>query len=463
MNVITRTLVHRLLAAAMLLVLALAAGCSLIDPVVSVGTPPPQVSERAQPKETGARPTAAPSPSDTLLPSATPGAEPTAEPNGAGAYTIAADTSESQKTYYSEAADENALRAENGANASIDGATVEKRKGDASSLENTLDYGLNAAILVHGKAELLLIVGDVTSAATGAGGVYAYDGTLRMEGGNVRTNADSSFGLAAVHGGEISLKETSVSTKGAFSPAVLALRDGGISMEGGIAATSGKASPALESEGAIRAANATLRANNAEAADINGGSVTLTDCAVSGSMGDVISADALVEPYCVALYNDADPAGRESAFTMTRGALTAVKGDLFYATNTYANIYLEGVSLSLPEGRALLRASGNDASRGWGAAGSNGAVCALTAQDQTLCGDIVADELSSVSLTLKGKTNYTGTVNTANTARAAEVTLGNGASWILTGNAYLTAFTGRVGDIVTNGFTVYVNGAALTK
>ena len=75
----------------------------------------------------------------------------------------------------------------------------------------------------------------------------------------------------------------------------------------------------------------------------------------------------------------------------------------------------------------------------------------------------MVDELSSVSLILKGDSNYSGTVNTANTAKAAKVTLEDGAIWTLTGNAYLTAFSGRVSSIVTNDFTVFVNGKALTK
>ena len=87
----------------------------------------------------------------------------------------------------------------------------------------------------------------------------------------------------------------------------------------------------------------------------------------------------------------------------------------------------------------------------------------MIAKNQTLRGDIIVDALSSISLTLRGGSDYTGTINTANTARAAKVTLEEGATWTLTGNAYLSAFTGRVGDIITNGFTVYVNGVALTE
>ena len=98
-----------------------------------------------------------------------------------------------------------------------------------------------------------------------------------------------------------------------------------------------------------------------------------------------------------------------------------------------------------------------------GDSGRNGADCAVIAKDQTLRGDIVVDALSSISLTLRGESDYTGTINTANTARAAKVTLEDDAVWTLTGNAYLTAFTGRVSSIVANGYTVYVNGVPLTE
>ena len=148
---------------------------------------------------------------------------------------------------------------------------------------------------------------------------------------------------------------------------------------------------------------------------------------------------------------------------MVRGALTAQRGDLFFVTNTKASIYLEGVALSLSEENVLLRAVGNDDSHAQGPSGKVGADCAIIAKNQTLIGDIITDALSSVSLTLRGETTYTGTINTANTARAAKVTLEDGAVWTLTGNAYLTAFTGQVGSIVTNGFTVFVNGVALTN
>lgn len=447
---------------AMMLILSIA-GCSPLDPVVSVGTPAPAQTQSAEPEETA--PLSTPEPKPTATPPSESETAPTAiptEPNGAGAYTIAADVSESKKTYYSEKADENALRVENGAIASIDGASVEKRSGDATSLEHTLLYGLNAAVLVRANAQLLLTNSEVSAAALGAGGVFAAGGRAQLQSSVVRAAGASAYAVAAANGGVLSVKDTNVTTQGAASPAILAASGGSIELAGGMTATAGQDAPTIRARGSVTAASATLRANNAEAVAIDGGSVSLVDCAVSGRMSDAAAATQSA-PYCVALYHSRAEETATGTFSMTRGALSAIRGDMFYVTNTKAAIQLEAVSLALGEGRAFLRVSGNDGSRGWGEAGENGASCAVTAIDQLIRGDVVVDALSSVALTLRGESVFTGTVNAANTARSARVTLENGARWELTGNAYLTAFTGRVSNVVTNGYTVYVNGVALTN
>ena len=47
----------------------------------------------------------------------------------------------------------------------------------------------------------------------------------------------------------------------------------------------------------------------------------------------------------------------------------------------------------------------------------------------------------------------TGTVN---------VTLEGGSTWTLTGDSYVTSFTGDASNVISNGYTLYVNGVALT-
>ena len=104
-------------------------------------------SDTAAPPTPSVQPTYTPDSSAAVSPSTSPG-----EANGAGAYTIAADVSESQKTYYSEQPDENALRVENDAIAGIDGFEVklsssvavgeETGKLDSllATISETLDY-----------------------------------------------------------------------------------------------------------------------------------------------------------------------------------------------------------------------------------------------------------------------------------------------------------------------------------
>lgn len=108
----------------------------------------------------------------------------------------------------------------------------------------------------------------------------------------------------------------------------------------------------------------------------------------------------------------------------------------------------------------LLRVAGNSASRGWGTAGSNGAQIAFTADAQTLTGDIVVDSISTLSMTLKNGSVFTGTVNITENAQNgaavgdnAVVTVESGCTWSLTGNCTLTSLTNN-GSIQFNGYTI---------
>jgi hypothetical protein len=42
------------------------------------------------------------------------------------------------------------------------------------------------------------------------------------------------------------------------------------------------------------------------------------------------------------------------------------------------------------------------------------------------------------------------------------VTLDGTSTWALTGDTYITSFTGDAANVVSNGYTLYVNGVALT-
>ena len=42
------------------------------------------------------------------------------------------------------------------------------------------------------------------------------------------------------------------------------------------------------------------------------------------------------------------------------------------------------------------------------------------------------------------------------------VTLDSDSTWTLTGDSYITSFTGDASNVISNGYTLYVNGVALT-
>jgi hypothetical protein len=75
---------------------------------------------------------------------------------GTGAYTLSDGETLTGGTYDSTNDDENAIRAEGDATATLQDATVEKTAGSASSNDASSFYGLNAAILALDNADLTI-------------------------------------------------------------------------------------------------------------------------------------------------------------------------------------------------------------------------------------------------------------------------------------------------------------------
>ena len=58
-------------------------------------------------------------------------------------------------------------------------------------------------------------------------------------------------------------------------------------------------------------------------------------------------------------------------------------------------------------------------------------------------------------------TNASGEV-VSTEAGTVSVTLDSTSTWTLTGDSYITEFNGDASNVITNGYTLYVNGVALT-
>ena len=161
-----------------------------------------------------------------------------------------------------------------------------------------------------------------------------------------------------------------------------------------------------------------------------------------------------------------DAASGTSSFTMTGGSLTSKSGHVFHVTNTSAVITLSGVKITNEDSDNILISVCDD---GWNG-GNNTAV--LNASGQVLEGAILVGSNSALTLNLTGSSSFTGYIggnitnaagDTVSTeAGTVSVTLESGCTWTLTGDSYVTSFDGDVSNIISNGYTLYVNGVALT-
>ncbi len=394
---------------------------------------------------------------------------------GDSANTVSEDGNYSDKTYTSTGDDENALRID-GATVTLDGITVDKSAGATSNTEDGDFYGMNAALLATNGATVTIKNSTVKSSAQNGNGVFSYGSgtTVNISDSTITTSADNSGGIQTTGGGTTNAENLTVNTSGNSSAAIRSDRGGGtVKVSGGSYTSNGYNSPAVYSTANITVADATLTANNSEALVIEGkNSITLENCTVTGNMSDTKGSSSDENVHNVMIYQsmsgDADVGTSE--FSMTGGSLTSKNGDMFYITNTHCVMTLSGVKLVNEDTDAyLMRITGNSASHGWGTAGSNGAQVELTADSQTLKGNILVDTISSLTMTLKNGTTFTGTVNISENAEGgtavsdnAAITVESGCTWNLTGNCTLSTLTNN-GTINFNGYTITLADGTVLK
>ena len=106
---------------------------------------------------------------------------------------------------------------------------------------------------------------------------------------------------------------------------------------------------------------------------------------------------------------------------------------------------------------------------GW-SGGSN--IAALNADSQILTGTILVGSDSTLTMNLTNGSVFTGTVGgsitngkgaaVSDSVGTVNVTLDSTSRWILTGDTYISSFSGNAANVIDNGYTLYVNGVALT-
>ena len=294
-------------------------------------------------------------------------------------------------------------------------------------------------------------------------GVFSYgEGTVvNISDSIIRTTENNSGGIQTTGGGTMNAVNLDVETQGNSAAAIRSDRGGGtVDVNGGTYVTNGTGSPAVYCTADISVANAELVANASEGVVVEGkNSVSLTNCNVTGSMENTYNGDSEENIHCIMIYQSmsGDAAVGEASFSAEGGSITAQTGDMFYITNTDCTINLKNVVFTLAN-NTFLRIEGNSSSRGWGTEGANGGDVKLTAQEQQMEGNILVDSISTLELMLEDGTTYTGAINPDEEGGTVNVTLDEDSTWTLTGDSYISSFSGDTSCVNTNGYHLYVNG-----
>ena len=415
-----------------------------------------------------------------------PGGAPGGAPGGSsadidysGSVEVSSADEQSGQTYESTTADQSALLITTSDEVTITNPTVTKT-GDSDGGDNCNFYGLNAAVLVQGGSTTTITGGTITSDADGANGVFSYGGnggqngaegdgtTVIIKNTTIETTGDGSGGIMTTGGGTTYAYDLDVTTSGRSSAAIRTDRGGGtVYVEGGTYTSNGLGSPAIYSTAEIHVTDADLVSNLSEGVCIEGlNSIELTDCDLTANNTQCNGNATFLDTIMIYQSMSGDADSGTSTFTMTGGSLTSKSGHVFHVTNTSAVINLSNVTITNEDAEQILISVCDD---GW-SGGSNTAV--LNAAQQELSGAVLVGDNSTLTLNLSDGSTFKGSISgeisnakgeTISTeVGTVSVTLDGTSTWTLTGDSYVSEFNGDASNVISNGYTLYVNGTALT-
>ena len=372
-----------------------------------------------------------------------------------------ADEIEITETIENSTDEEHAITAD-GEEASYSNVAVVKT-GDAEGDEADF-YGANAAIFATNGGSLTLSEITVNTDGKHANGVFSYgEGTtVTISDSVIETSGNCSGGLMTTGGGTMNASNLTIHTTGNSSAAIRSDRGGGtVNVTGGSYTTEGTGSPVIYSTADITVSDALMESTASQGVVVEGqNSVTLNNVNLTAS--NVKKNSDKSEWYqAVMIYQSMSGDADEglASFAMYGGTLTNLNGDIFFVNNTTATIDLSGATIvNEDEEGVFLRA----AAAGWGSEGSNGGHVTMNASGQTIDGNMVVDEVSSLNLYLKESSSFNGAINTDGAAGDVYVEIEDGSTWTLTGDSYVTSLTCSAGSVNLNGYKLYVNGEEYT-
>ena len=362
-------------------------------------------------------------------------------------------TTVSNETYSTSTDDESTIKI-TGGTLNIDTCTITKT-GDASDMDNSNFYGLNAAVLNYGSSGVInMSGGTITTNGAGANGFYAYAGSSTISDVVISCTANSSRGLFATGGGSITASNVTATTAGSNSSVIATDRGGGsVYVTGGTFNCTGTDAAVIYSTGTIEVSGIIGSSSQGEIAVIEGSnSVTI-------SGGSDITSGSSSRGIMALQSGSGDAEGSEAYFTITGGTLTTTNSNaplVEVVTNATGYIYLNSVTTSIASGILMLV----DYNTRWTTNGATGNL--FLNGDYTYTGDIQADSYCTANTSILSGATLEGKINTENTALLATLTMDDTSSWTVTGTSYINGLITNpsitddsVTNITGNGYNVY--------
>ncbi len=327
-------------------------------------------------------------------------------------------------------------------------------------------YGENAAVFATEKGTLTIRDSLIETDGTHANAVFSYgEGTVvNIADSVIETSGNCSGGLMTTGGGIMNADNLTITTSGNSSAAIRSDRGGGtVNVTKGYYKTSGKGSPVIYSTADIAVSDAYLESTSAQGVVIEGkNSVTLNnDTLVADNNSKNSDKSDYYQAVMIYQSMSGDAAEGKSSFTANGGSITNKNGDIFFVNNTATDITLSGVAISNEDADGVfLRAE----AAGWGNEGSNGGKVNLNASGQTIEGDMIVDDISTLNLYLKENSSFTGAINTEGQKGDVYVEIEDGSTWTLTADSYISSLTVNKGSAINlNGHKLYVDGKEYTE
>ncbi len=323
------------------------------------------------------------------------------------------------------------------------------KEGDYSSSysgDDTSFYGTNSAVYASGSSAFITMSGGtVTTNAKGANAIFATDGaTITVSDVTINNSKSVSRGLHCTGGGIINATNVNVTTNSETSSTIATDRGGGtVTVNGGTITAKGSKSSVIYSTGTISVDGITGLSEKGPMATVEGGNSVII-------ANSDMTSNADARGILLHQSNSGDAEGTKPVCMVTNSTLTTTNSSapLCFVTNVTGTLNLTDVTLNVASGKLM---SVEYYKRGENSTGH--LVLNTTQSSWTYTGDVDADNVNSVAVTVGNHVNWNGAVDTDNNAQSSSVTVESGGVWNLTANTSVTTLVNN-GTINCNGFTL---------